>query len=128
MRITILIASVLVMFLQVAQQGPQRYSYHVWGTVSDEELETISNMTVCVLPSERPINGRIPCTKTGSDGSFAMTDKNIPDKYTVCASTTDSPFILSQDHDKSHRVACTKPIEFRSSDECRKVDLKFERQ
>ena len=105
-------------------QDIQRYSYHVWGTVLDEESRTMPHLTVCFVPAERPINGRIPCAKTGHDGTFAMTVKDIPDKYTVCASTTDSPFILVGE-DPSHRVICSKRMEFGANDDCRKVDLKF---
>jgi hypothetical protein len=110
-----------------AQNGQdiQRWSYHVWGTVLDEESRPMPHLTVCFVPAERPINGRIPCTKTGDDGTFAWTVKDIPDKYTVCASTTDSPFVLVGE-DPSHRVSCSKPMEFGASDDCRKVDLKFE--
>jgi hypothetical protein len=106
-------------------QDIQRYSYHLWGTVLDEESRIMPHLTVCFLPSERPINGRIPCTKTGDDGTFAMTVKDIPDKYNVCASTTDSPFVLVGE-DPSHRVSCSKRIEFGANTDCRKVDLKFE--
>ncbi len=126
--ILILVAIPLLAVAQITQEEPQRYSYHVWGSVTDAESRTIPNMTVCFLPSERPINGRIPCTKTAYDGSFAMTEKDIPDKYNICASTTDSPFILEQDKDRSHRLTCSKPIQFGASDECRKVNLKFEPQ
>ena len=106
-------------------QDIQRYSYHVWGTVLDEESQAMPHITVCFLPAERPINGRIPCVKTGIDGTFAMTVKDTRDKYTVCASTTDSPFKLVPDTDPTHRVTCSKPMEFPAADDCRKVDLKF---
>ena len=106
------------------EQDIQRYSYHVWGTVVDEDSRTMPHLFVCLVPSERPINGRIPCTKSGDNGTFAMTVKDIPDKYNVCASTTESPFIFVGE-DPSHRVTCSKPMEFGSNDDCRKVDLKF---
>ena len=122
--ILVLIAIPIVAAAQSGQEGPQRYSYHVWGSVADAESRTIPNMTVCFLPSERPINGRIPCTKTAYDGSFAMTVKDTPDKYNVCASTTDSPFLLTKDKDQ--RVTCSKPIQFGAGDERRRVDLRFE--
>jgi hypothetical protein len=114
----------LVAFAQNGQDI-QRWSYHVWGTVLDEESRPAPRLTVCVIPAERPINGRIPCTKTGDDGTFAMTVRDIPDKYNICASTTDSPFVLVGE-DPNHRVSCSKKMEFGANDECRKVDLKFE--
>ena len=126
--ILILITIPFFALIQITQEEPQRYSYHVWGSVADAESHPIPNMTVCFVPAERPIAGRIPCTKTTHDGSFAMTVKDIPDKYNICASTTDSPFILEQDKDKSHLITCAKWIQFGDSDECRKVDLKFESQ
>lgn len=130
MKITIavaltLAAITLITSAQISQQEPQRFSYHAWGKVEDEGALDVANMTICFLPSERPINGRIPCSKTAYDGTYAITVKDIPDKYIVCASTTDSPFIFERDKDKSHRVTCSKPIEFGAADDCRKVDLKF---
>lgn len=109
-------------------QDIQRYSYDVWGTVLDEKSRTMPGLTVCLTPSERPIDGRIPCTKTSDKGTFALTVKDTPDKYTVCASTTDSPFILVGDADPTHRMTCSKPMEFAAHDDCRKVNLKFEKK
>ena len=106
-------------------QDVQRYSYHVWGTVVDEVSRPMPHLTVCWIPAERPINGRIPCVKTGDDGAFAMTVKDIPDKYVVCASTTDSPFIFAGDSDPSHRATCSKAFVTGAGDDCRKVDLNF---
>jgi hypothetical protein len=125
-----LLVGVSFSLLAVAQSGQdiQRYSYEVWGTVVDEKSRSLSHLTVCFLPAERPINGRIPCTKTGDSGSFWMTVKDIPDKYIVCASTTDSPFISAQDKDPTHRVTCSKPIEFGAHDQRREVNLKFEKK
>ena len=57
--------------------------------------------------------------------SSAAAQTDIPDKFIVCASTTDSPFIFEQDKDKSHRVTCSKPFEFGAADDCRKVDIEF---
>ena len=101
----------------------QRYSYHLWGTVLDEDSQPMPHLSVCFMPSVRPINGRIPCTKTGDDGNFAWTVKDIPDKYKVCASTGDMPFLLVGD---THRMTCSEQIELGANDDCRKVDLKFE--
>src|SRR6185295_5675022 len=102
-----------------------RFSYHVWGTVSESDEQPMRDVYVCVVPATRPINGRIPCVKTSVDGTFAITMRDIPDEYTVCASTTESPFILIQDPDASHRVVCSEKIKFAEHDECRKVDLSF---
>jgi hypothetical protein len=121
---TVLVFS-LIVFAQNGQDI-QRWSYNVWGTVLDEESQPMPHLTVCFVPAERPINGRIPCTKTGDDGTFDWTVKEIPDKYSVCASTTDSTFVLVGD-DPSHRVSCSKAMEFGANDERRKVDLKFEK-
>jgi len=128
MKLFFIVLAVVGLSLVVAartDQDIQRYSYHVWGTVLDEESRTMRHLTVCFVPAERPINGRIPCTKTDDKGTFAMTVRDTPDKYNVCASTTDSPFLLVGD-DPSHRVTCSKPMEFGSNDDCRRVDLKFE--
>lgn len=86
----------------------------------------MAGMTVCFVPAERPLNGRIPCARTDDAGDFALTVKDIPDKYRVCASTTDSPFIFEGNKDKGHRAVCSEVIEFGAKDECRKVVLKFE--
>jgi hypothetical protein len=114
--------------MSVPGQDIQRYAYHVWGTVLDHDSNPMPRLMVCFVPAERPINGRIPCVKTGADGSFAMTVRDIPDKYNVCASTTESPFVLVDDPDPNHRVTCSKTMEFGSNDDCRKVDLQFKAQ
>lgn len=107
------------------QRQETRYSYHAWGTVRDSDNTAMRGINVCIVPAVRPINGRIPCVKTGADGSFAITVTDIPDKYKVCASTKDSPFILSPNQDPTHRVVCSETIEFPAHDDCRKVDLRF---
>jgi hypothetical protein len=111
---------------RTTQDEPQRYTYHVWGEVLDEHSRTRPQTTVCFVPAERPINGRIPCTKTDDSGAFALTVKDVPDKYRVCASTTDSPFILEGEEGKGQRAACGAVMEFGAKDECRKVELRFE--
>lgn len=113
---------------QAAQDEPQSYTYHAWGNVLDGQARTTPGTTVCFVPAERPITGRIPCTKTDDAGTFALTVNDIPDKYTVCASTTDSPFLFEADKDKGHRAVCSEVIEFGAKDECRKVVLKFAAQ
>ncbi len=107
------------------RQDIQRYSYHVWGTVLDEESRPMLGLSICWIPAKRPINGRIPCAKTDRDGAFAITVKDIPDKYVVCASTTDSPFVFAGDPDPTHRATCSKAFVTDASDSCRKLDLKF---
>ena len=125
LSIFLLILIACGVYPQAGQELP-RYSYHVWGTVLDKDSKMMRRLTVCFFPADRPIAGRIPCVKTDGDGNFAITVKDIPDKYNVCASTTDSPFILVGENDPDHRVTCSKPIEFGAGDDCRKVDLKFE--
>lgn len=125
--LTILITLVAESMLlsPAAQDEPQRYSYHLWGNVLDEESRTMPRTTVCLVPAVRPISGRIPCVKTDDAGDFALTVKDIPDKYKACASTTDSPFILEGDQNKGHRVVCSEVIEFGAKDECRQMALRF---
>lgn len=115
-------------FLSFQEQEPTRYSYHVWGTVVDSDDQSMRDIHVCVIPAVRPINGRIPCVKTGADGSFGITVKDIPDEYKVCASTKESPFILAPNPDPSHRVVCSEKIVFPARDDSRRVDLKFARK
>ncbi len=79
--------------------------------------------TVCFVPAERPINGRIPCFKTDDNGNFDFVVKDIPDKYNVCASTSES--ILVFVGDKKTRVVCTETMLFGSQDESRRILLKF---
>lgn len=118
----VIVLGVLVSFPELQE----RYSYHAAGTVVDSDNKKMRDINVCIIPAVRPINGRIPCVKTAADGSFAITIKDIPDKYKVCASTRDSPFILSPKQDPAHRVVCSKTIDFPSHDESIKVDLKFD--
>jgi len=108
---------------QATQNEPQRYRYHVWGTVKDSQSRAMSGASVCFVPAERPINGRIPCAKTDGEGEFALTVKDVPDKYKVCASDTDTPFIL--EGDRAHRATCSEVIEFGAGDECKEVTLRF---
>jgi hypothetical protein len=114
----------LLIFAQDGQDI-QRYSYHVCGNVLDEKSQPMPNVTVWFMPAVRPINGRIPHTYTDNDGHFKMAVKEVPDKYEICASTTDSPFITLNDKDPSHRVTCSGPIEFGARDDSRKVEIQF---
>jgi hypothetical protein len=107
-------------------QDAKRFSYHAWGTVTDSDGQPMRDMYVCIVPAVRPINGRLSCVKTSLDGTFAITVKDIPDEYTVCASTKESPFILVPNHDPSHRVICSGKISFPAYDDCRKIDLNFD--
>jgi hypothetical protein len=80
--------------------------------VQDGESRTMPGTTVCLVPAVRPIAGRIPCVKTDDARDFALTVKDIPDKYKACASTKDSPIIFEGDQDKGHRAVCSEVIEF----------------
>jgi len=122
-----LLAVVGVSLVAFAQNGQeiQRYSYHTWGTVADEQSRPMVDLNVCWVPAKRPIQGRIPCVKTGNDGAFAMTVRDIPDEYVVCATTMDTPFKFVGDVDPTHRVTCSKRFATAAADECRKIDLKF---
>jgi hypothetical protein len=53
------------------------------------------------------LSGRSRCTNISVAGDFALTVKDIPDKYKVCASTADSTSIFEGDVDKGHRVVCS---------------------
>ena len=124
--VILLMITLPVSFGQTKEQ--MRFSYHVWGTVTDFDGRTMTGAYVCIIPSQRPINGRIPCTRTTSDGSFAITIKDIPDEYKVCASTKESPFILLPNHDSSHRVVCSDSVVFPAHDDCRQINLKFDKE
>ncbi len=108
------------------QEEPRRYTYHVWGDVRDEGGRPLPKTSVCFVPAERPINGRIPCTKTDAEGNFALTVRDIPDKYTVCASTKESPFLFERDAEEGHRAACTEALTFGARDECRQASLRLQ--
>ncbi|HEY6247574.1 MAG TPA: hypothetical protein VIX17_26730 [Pyrinomonadaceae bacterium] len=120
----------LLVFVSIAslQSDDTRYSYDVSGTVRDFDGSKMENIYVCIVPSKRPINGRIPCVKTSSNGSYAITVKDTPDEYKVCASTKESPLILLPNKDPSHRVVCSENITFPPHDDRKHVDLKFRRQ
>jgi hypothetical protein len=122
-----LMSMACTLLLLCSTQSPNidRYSYHLWGKVLSETSEPIPRLTICLIPASRPINGRIPCVKSEANGDFAITVIDIPDKYNVCASTTDSPFVLTNEKDPSHRVICSQPLEFGAADDCRRVELKF---
>ena len=126
MKSILIVLAAICFLLSTPQREPQRYSYQVWGVVVDEKSRPVPKLTVCFIPSERPVNGRIPCVKASDDGAYALTVREVPDKYQICASTTGSPFLLAGDPDPTHRVTCSKPMEFGPSDECRQVNLKFE--
>jgi hypothetical protein len=127
MRLFALLAFAILAFVGFGQtsQEIQRYSYHTWGTVSDEQSRRMADLNVCWVPAKRPIQGRIPCVKTGNDGAFAMTVRDIPDEYVVCATTMDTPFKFVGDVDPTHRVTCSKAFATTATDESRKIDLKF---
>ena len=120
----VIVIALLCPFLQ-SRDEPQRYSYHVFGEVRDEHGKEMGQLTVCVVPAERPINGRIPCDKTSDSGTFSLITKDIPDKYQVCASTTESIFVLVGDKDPEHRVVCSGVLTFGPKDEEFRVNLQF---
>jgi hypothetical protein len=116
----------LFVSLAFAQSEPQRYSYNLNGKVLSEKSRPMRKTTVCFIPAERPLSGRIPCFKTDDNGNFDFIVKDIPDKYTVCASTSDS--ILVFVGDKKTRVVCTEKMLFGSQDESRRILLKFKQK
>jgi hypothetical protein len=59
--------------------------------------------------------------KTDDEGKFSVGERTIPDKYHVCASTSDS---LIQTDGKTRSV-CSKPMTFGAKDESKKVVLKL---
>ena len=120
----VFIAALFFTFVQ-SRDEPQRYAYHVFGNVRDEDGKEMGHITVCVIPAERPINGRIPCNKTSDSGSFSLIVKDIPDKYQVCASTTESPFVMVGDKDPEHRVVCSGVLIFPAKDEEIRISLQF---
>ena len=116
--------TLICLFLQTPNE-PQRYTYHVFGNVRDEHGKEMRQITVCVIPAERPINGRIPCDKSSDSGTFSLIVKDIPNKYEVCASTTESPFVIVGDKDPEHRVVCSGVLTFGPKDEEFRVNLQF---
>ena len=118
------VIAVLVAFLQ-SGENQQRYDYYVIGNVLDEHEKEMADITVCFIPAERPINGRIPCNKTNAAGAFSIGVRDVPDKYKVCASTTDSPFVTVGDDDPKHRVACSDVLQFPPKDETVNVSIRF---
>lgn len=113
-------------FSQTVQNSPQRFLYHIWGSVLDEQSQLMANISVCFLWVDGPLQGRIPCTKTNYEGEFALIVKGVPDKYVVSASTREQPFRFVENKDKNYRFKSTEPIEFGAKDECRKVTLQFD--
>ena len=120
----VIVTALLCPFLQ-SRDEPQRYTYHVSGNVRDEHGKEMGQLTVCVIPVERPISGRIPCNKTSDSGTFSLITKDIPDKYQVCASTTESIFVTIGDKDPDHRVICSGVLIFPAKDEDFSVSLQF---
>jgi len=128
--VAVVILSVSCPLFCLSQQEPdqpQRYSYQVTGSVLDTDSQPMARITVCFEPSERPINGRVPCAKTTDGGRFSVGAEDVPDKYRVCASTVDSPVPLNTDpSEKQPRTKCTEPMEFGAQDESREVTIQFE--
>lgn len=128
MRFVCLLVTAFLAVSTFPSEQQTRYSYNFSGTVTDSDGRKMDNIYVCVVPAKRPINGRIPCVKTGSNGNFGITVNDIPDEYKVCASTKESPFILVPNNDPSHRVVCSETIVLPPHDDSRKVDLKFHQE
>ena len=104
-----------------AQSEPIRYKYHLWGEIRDEQTRPVPGIMVCFVPAVRPINGRIPCTKTDNEGNYAFTVKEVPDKYFVSAPTDKFPIPM----DKNSRTVSTTALSFADKDECRQIILQF---
>ena len=116
-------------FSQTVQNEPKRFSYHIWGSVSDENSRPLAQISVCFIWVNGPLTGRLPCTKTDFEGNYALTVKGVPDKYIVSASTPDRPLInlIDKGHtEKDYRVKYSEQMEFGAKDECRKVTLQFD--
>ncbi len=113
-------------FSQTVEDEPQRFSYHLSGSVLDEQSQPLSNISVCFGPAERPQQGRIPCTKTDEAGNFALTVEAVPDKYVISASNKEFPLLFVGDEEKGYRIKHSEIIEFGAKDECRKVTLQFD--
>ena len=134
MKLILAVCSVIIIglsstFSQTVRDEPQRFSYHVWGSVVDEYSQPMVNISVCFLWVDGPLHGRIPCTKTNYEGEFALTIKGVPDKYVVSASSSEYlPFLLQRDEKKHYREKYSEIIEFGAKDECRKVTLQFDAQ
>jgi hypothetical protein len=120
-----IISSAMLCAFLTSVQTQQQYNYHVLGAVLDEHAKEMAKITVCVIPAERPINGRIPCDKTDRSGAFSFTVRDVADKYQVCASTTESPFVIVGDNDPKHRVRCSGVLRFPAKDETIRVLLQF---
>ena len=124
MKLAVIVVAFAGLFAFPALTQETRYSYRVSGTAIGPDSKGMRDINIFILPAVRPINGRLPGTKTRSDGSFEITFNDIPDKYKVCASNKESPFILKKD--PAHRVVCSPTIELPAHDESRRVDLKFD--
>ncbi len=105
-----------------AQTEPQRYQYHIWGAVTDENSKPMFRVTVCLIPAVRPWQGRFSCSQTDDMGEYAFTAKDIPDKYFVIAGTGKFPVFLA---DKNIRTVSTQDLDFGAADECRHINLQF---
>lgn len=140
MKMVLLLALVGTITCVAAQQvlEPKYYSYTLAGTVIDELGRPAAGINVCWIPAERPINGRIPCTQTGEKGHYHLSVSDVPDKYTVSA-TSYYPFLLGDGRSpakafvnengeakvkkvKEYRSAASGKLIFGPADESRTVD------
>lgn len=126
-----------------AQQVPEPkyYSYTLAGMVIDEFGRPAAGINVCWIPAERPINGRIPCTQTDEKGRYNLFVSDVPDEYTVSA-TSYYPFLLGDGESpgkalvnengevkvkkvKEYRSASSGKLFFGAADESRTIDLQL---
>ena len=127
-RILLILLSIVCGAYNVSAQQTNEtkyFNYHITGSVTDERSRPAANISVCWVPAERPINGRIPCTKTDAAGKYDLAVKDIPDKYTIAASSGKyPPFMLGLDK-SDYRGASSGVLIFRASDESRTIDLQL---
>jgi hypothetical protein len=119
------------------------YSYTIDGIITDESGQPSADINVCWWPVDRPLGGRIPCTKSNEKGRYILSVKDVPEKYVVRASNYDSLILLADakspgkamiirkngDVDLKriveYRSATTDVLTFGPSDESRTIDLQL---
>lgn len=104
---------------------PVRYTYRISGQVSDKRGHPLAKWHVCWLPAERPLGGRVPCTRTAADGTYELHVQDIPDKYRLIVSDRDW-LLVKKSKRNSGRTKTTDVLVFGSSDESRIVNFEFE--
>ena len=117
--------------LQDDQAEPQRYSYTITGRVVFSKSQAVEGATIYVMPSRRPINGRIPFTKAGKDGRFSIEFRDVPDEYRICAQPGESGGLIPlaptpQDPEQmTIELTCSKAFRLPEADAERKVLLRL---